>query len=54
LAGVSERTIRRWATEGRLRAVRRGRSWLVDPLEVSELAALRGLGGQLPRKDRQK
>jgi excisionase family DNA binding protein len=53
LTGVSERTIRRWITAGRLTSRRRGRVWLVDPLEVSELAELRGARRQLPRKDRQ-
>lgn len=31
LSGFSPRTLRRWAAAGRVRAMRAGRTWLIDP-----------------------
>lgn len=48
--GVPERTLRRWAADGRLTVDRAGASWLVDPMEVDELAERRaGQGGRLTK-----
>jgi len=52
LTAVPARTIRRWIEDQRLTARRRGRAWLVDPQQVSELAGLRGARGRLPRSDK--
>jgi excisionase family DNA binding protein len=46
---VSERTIRRWAAEGRITFRKAGRRLLVNPLEVSELVARRSAAGRLPK-----
>jgi hypothetical protein len=47
--GVPVRTIQRWVRYGRLLDYGEGRSILVDPGEVQQLADLREmLGGQLP------
>jgi excisionase family DNA binding protein len=32
--GVAERTVRRWIAQGRLRAERRGRAFVIDPAAV--------------------
>lgn len=51
--GVPLRTLRRWAADGRVtvecRLTRAGdvRAWLVDPLEVDELAEVRERRGRL-------
>lgn len=48
---VPERTLRRWHTEGRITARRRGRCWLWDAFEVEELAKLQhdAPAGRLPK-----
>ena len=47
---IPARTLRRWAAEGRLTTERRGREWLIDPVELVQLEDLRHtLTGRLPR-----
>lgn len=49
LSGVTVRTIQRWAADGRIRCLRRGRKVIrVDPAEIEELAERRH-AGRLPR-----
>lgn len=47
---IPARTIRRWIAQGRLTAVRSGREYLIDPLELDQLAEMRDTrsGGRLP------
>jgi hypothetical protein len=42
---IPERTLRRWANQGRLTATRKGRTLYVDLLEARELADLQHAGG---------
>lgn len=42
--GVSERTTRRWCSDGNLRARKQGRAHFVDPISVAELQAKRTAG----------
>ena len=47
---IPVRTLRRWAAEGRLTTERRGREWLIDPIELVQLEDIRSdLAGRLPR-----
>lgn len=49
LCRIPERTLRRWAAEGRLTTHRAGRELLVDPLEVAQLQEMRDTrAGRLP------
>lgn len=46
--GVPLRTLQRWVADGRVTVKRRGKAWLVDPLEVDELVEMREQrGGRL-------
>lgn len=45
--GVPLRTLQRWVAEGRVTVEQRGRAWLVDPLEVDQLAEMRERRGRL-------
>jgi excisionase family DNA binding protein len=42
LAGVSERTVRRWVTRGRLRAARRGQALMIATSELADVAGRDG------------
>jgi hypothetical protein len=42
---IPERTLRRWATQGRLAAIRKGRVLYVNPADARELAELQHAGG---------
>jgi excisionase family DNA binding protein len=49
-SAVPARTLRRWVAEGRITSERRGREWLIDPIELVQLEDIRERSaGRLPR-----